>query len=86
MVQADAFLIHYQIIEEQQATVSLALMSLCDDFVASASTFSRRGTWLNSDKSKEVLALLPYYEFDDKVWEILHSNDLSEWNQSLKPR
>ena len=69
--KADAFLSRFQIIEEQSATVSLVLMSLCDDFVVSASTFSWWGAWLNSEKSKKVVAPLPYNEFDDKVWENL---------------
>jgi hypothetical protein len=69
--KADTFLSRFQIIEEDSATVSLVLMSLCDDFVVSASTFSWWGTWLNSGKSKKVVAPLPYNEFDDKVWENL---------------
>lgn len=69
--KADTFLRRFQIIEEKSATVSLVLMSLCDDFVVSASTFSWWGAWLNSEKSNKVVAPLPYNEFDDKVWENL---------------
>jgi hypothetical protein len=68
---ADPFLNSFHIIMEHSATVSLVMMSLCDDFVVSASTFSWWGAWLNSEKSKKVVAPLPYNEFDNKVWENL---------------
>ena len=69
--EADNFLSQFQIVKENSATVSLVIMSLCDDFVVSASTFSWWGAWLNSKKSKKVVAPLSYNEFDNNVWENL---------------
>lgn len=69
--ETDSFLSQFQIVKETSATVSLIMMSLCDDFIVSASTFSWWGAWLNTKKIKKVVAPLPYNEFDNNVWENL---------------
>jgi hypothetical protein len=66
--ESDSFLNQFHIIKEESATKSLIMMSLCDDFVVSASTFSWWAAWLSESDKKGVIVPNPYNEFDDSVW------------------
>lgn len=66
--QSDSFLNQFHVIKEESATKSLIMMSLCDHFVLSASTFSWWAAWLSESDKKEVIVPNPYNEFDDSVW------------------
>jgi hypothetical protein len=65
----NSFLGQFEVIAEPSAAISLVLMSQCDDFVISPSTFSWWGAWLSTTQDKIIVAPKPYNEFDGDVWE-----------------
>jgi hypothetical protein len=65
----DPFLSQFEVVKEPSAAVSLVMMSMCDDFVVSPSTFSWWGATLGRATDKVVVAPKPYNEFDENVWE-----------------
>jgi hypothetical protein len=69
--EQDPFFSQFHIVKEKSAAISLVLMTLCDDFVVSPSTFSWWAAWLGKSEGKVVVVPNPYNEFDDKIWEQL---------------
>jgi hypothetical protein len=67
--EQDPFLSQFQVVKEPSATNSLVMMSLCDDFIVSPSTFSWWGACLGVSDKKVVVAPEPYNQFDTKIWE-----------------
>jgi len=67
--ERDPFLGQFEVVKEPSPTISLIMMSLCDDFVVSPSTFSWWGALLGQSNGKVVVAPKPYNEFDSKTWE-----------------
>lgn len=62
---------NYHFVEEQDPLFSLKLMSRCDDFVVSPSTFSWWGAWLSQSVDKKVIHPLPYNEDSEEIWKEL---------------
>ena len=62
---------NYYFVEEQDPLFSLKLMSQCDDFIVSPSTFSWWGAWLSQSIDKKVIHPLPYNEDSDEIWKEL---------------
>ena len=61
----------FRFVEEQDPLKSLKLMSYCDDFVVSPSTFSWWGAWLSETKDKQVIYPHPYNEDSNEIWKEL---------------
>lgn len=73
--EQDSFLGQFEVVKESSATISLIMMSLCDDFIVSPSTFSWWGAQLGKSQGKTVVAPRPYNEFNSETWEQLVNED-----------
>ena len=62
---------YFRFIEEQDPLKSLKLMSYCDDFIVSPSTFSWWGAWLSETEDKKVIYPHPYNEDSEEIWKEL---------------
>jgi hypothetical protein len=62
-------------IDEIDPLRSLQLMSACDDFIVSPSTFSWWGAWLSESRDKRVVFPTPYNEESDLIWTDLPQPD-----------
>ena len=61
-------------VNESDPVVSLRMMSLCDDFILSPSTFSWWGAWLSIRKDKKVVVPIPYNQESSEIWKQLVGN------------
>ncbi len=66
---------HFFFVEEKDPMLSLHLMSYCDDFIVSPSTFSWWGAWLSESSGKKVIHPKPYNEESTEIWRELPQPD-----------
>jgi hypothetical protein len=61
-------------ISEKDPVISFRLMSKCDHFIISSSTYSWWAAWISSNEAKKVLAPYPFFKDDYLTWESLRDN------------
>lgn len=62
---------NYFFVEESNPLFAMKLMSYCDDFILSSSTFGWWGAWLSETLDKRVIYPHPYNSESPKIWAFL---------------